>query len=482
MSVIFTANSSAASPVEYQQAIDFLFGRIDYERAAAIPYGRREFRLDRMRQLLAYLDHPHRAMKIVHIAGTKGKGSTAAMIAAVLSASGYCTGLYSSPHLDRIEERLAVDGMPCPADDLVLHLARLRPIIEKMDRAAAAEGLPGTTYFEITTALALLHFVRQGVEIAVVEVGLGGRLDSTNVCQPLISVITSISYDHMAQLGNTLAQIAYEKAGIIKPGVPVISGVLADEPRRVINHIRQQRGCTLAQLGEDFDFEYSPPQDLHLAPAQGKLRFRSRQFEQPHAYDDLPLGLLGRHQAANAAVALATLSQLANFGWKLPEAAIREGIAQVSWPARVEVVMRHPTVVVDAAHNMASVESLLETLDESFSARRRWLVFASSQDKQVRQMLQRLLPRFDGVILTRYQSNPRYTPVEDLLKMAREIDASRPNASPAAENTATRIQICESSSAAWHQVRALAGPEDLICVTGSFFLAAEILAEIRSVM
>ncbi|MEX0613266.1 MAG: Mur ligase family protein, partial [Pirellulales bacterium] len=206
-----------------QAALHWLMGRINYERTALIAYQERQLKLDRMRQLLTRLGQPDAGMKIVHVAGTKGKGSTAAMIAGMLTAAGYRTGLFSSPHLERIEERFAVDGQPCTADELVALVNRLRPVAHAMDEEAAADGDPtaGPTYFDVTTAMALLHFVEREVDAAVLEVGLGGRLDSTNVCLPAVSVITSISFDHMKQLGNTLAAIAREKAGIIKPGVPV---------------------------------------------------------------------------------------------------------------------------------------------------------------------------------------------------------------------------------------------------------------------
>jgi dihydrofolate synthase/folylpolyglutamate synthase len=464
-------------PKAYQDALDFLFGRIDYERATVIAYDRREFRLDRMRELLRRLDNPHDAFAIVHVAGTKGKGSTAAMIAAVLTAAGYRTGLYSSPHLDRIEERMAVDGRPCAAADFVDLLECVRPIVEAMDQRAGSTNSAGRpTYFEVTTAMALLGFARRHVDAAVVEVGLGGRLDSTNVCQPAVSVITSISFDHMKQLGNTLTSIAREKAGIIKPGVPVVCGVMDREPQAVIEQTARQRCCTLAQLGEHFDLMYVAPHNLQDDADRARMNFVSRVSGQEHRYDGLELSLVGRHQAANAAVALAALAQLRARGWAIPEAAVREGLAGVEWPARVEVVARRPAVIVDAAHNAASIASLLETLGESFSAQRRWLIFATTQDKPVREMLAHLLPHFDGVVLTRYLNNPRYVPVDELARHVAQI-VSESNGS-VGKHDADWLHCCESPAEAWQRVRGLASPADLICVTGSFFLAAEMRAMI----
>ncbi len=452
-------------------ALAFLLGRIDYERTLTIPYATREFRLDRMRALLARLGDPQKRLQIVHVAGTKGKGSTSAMIAAALSACGYRTGLYTSPHLDRLEERIAVDGVPCSADEFVKLVDQLWPIVEQMDAEFARQNPPelGPTYFEITTAMALVHFAAVETDAAVLEVGLGGRLDSTNVCQPLVSVITSISFDHTQLLGNTLAEIAAEKAGIIKPGVPVVSGVADEEPRKVIAEIARRNGSRLMQLGAHFRFGYYPPRRLDAVSgcARGSIDFENQVSGQHRKLNKIEIGLLGRHQAANVAVALAVLAELQAMGWRLPESEIRRGLAEVRWPARVEIVARQPTVVVDAAHNVASVQSLVDTLDESFSAKHRLLIFATTQEKDVRGMLRLLLPRFEAVILTRYLNNPRAVQAEELDALAAEITPMQRFTSP-------------DPAAAWQLARELATQEHLICATGSFFLAAEMRAQIAT--
>ena len=457
-----TASSS------YEDALAFLLQRIDYERAVAVPYDAREFRLDRMRELLARLGDPQQGLTIVHVAGTKGKGSTSAMIAAALSAAGYRTGLFSSPHLDRIEERMAIDGCPCSAEEFAALAEIVRPVTEDFDRRGQTHRPPepGPTYFELTLAMALLHFARRGAQAAVLEVGLGGRLDSTNVCQPAVSVITSISFDHMRQLGNTLASIAGEKAGIIKPGVPVVSGVTADEPFAVIAETARRQVSPLLQLGREFDFEYVPPCDVGSHAAHGSLRFRLNAGERSQSLDNVELGLLGRHQAANAAVAIATLDELIRQGWSISEDAIRRGLAEVRWPARVEVVARRPTVIVDAAHNVASIEALLATLEESFAARQRILVFATTQEKEIEGMLAHLLPRFDLAIFTQYQNNPRGVPPAELVAAAVRLGEA-----PAI--------VCPEPAAAWRRVRELAGENDLVCITGSFFIAAEMRAQMK---
>lgn len=447
----------------------FLYGRIDYERTPAGPDPNTRFKLGRMRELLDRLGGLDDRLPIVHVAGTKGKGSTVAMIAVILSAAGYRTGTFTSPHLDRIEQRIMLDGRPCSAAELVELVARLRPAVEAMDRRASSGDDPtggGPTYFEITTAMALLHFAQNKVDAAVLEVGLGGRLDSTNVCHPCVSVITSISFDHTRQLGDTLAEIAREKAGIVKPGVPVVSGVLhggvlRDEPREVIREICRVRDCRLRELGVDFDFHYRPPQRLDLAPATAKLDFHMPEPGRSGGYRDVALGLVGRHQAANAAVALATLDELRHCGWRISERAIRTGLAEVRCPARVEVLARRPTVVIDAAHNRASIDALVEVLAESFAPRRRLLIFAATREKDIRGMLDRLLGEFDEVVFTRYQDNPRAVDPEELSELATEL-------------TSRRYPVHAEPAAAWRHVRRQAAPEDLVCVTGSFFIAAEI--------
>jgi dihydrofolate synthase/folylpolyglutamate synthase len=518
-------------------ALRFLLARIDYERTQSMPRSEEAFKLDRMRELLGRMGNPQEGMPIVHVAGTKGKGSTSAMIAAVLSAAGYRTGLFTSPHLDRVEERIAIDGQPCSADELADLIERIRPVVEAMDcgssRLPVASGQceppgpnpqspiptptaePGLTYFEIVTAMAFDHFRRRGVDAAVLEVGLGGRLDSTNVCSPAVTIITSISFDHTKQLGDTLAAIATEKAGIIKPGVPVISGVQSDEPRDVIRRIARQNGCRLVELGVDFDFVYHPPHRLEQAASSAKFDFQylhstctheeraetSRGLTAPgefrgHSdensrgptargepanthrellapgYCDVALSLLGRHQAANAAVALAAIEELRRSNWTIPEIAIRRGLAEVAPPARVEVVARRPTVVLDAAHNVASIAALVEVLEESFSANRRLLIFATTQEKDQRGMLQQLLGHFNHVIFTRYSNNPRSVSPEELLGLAKSIGWG-------GSSTATpTIEIVATPAEAWDAVRRMATPDDLICITGSFFLASEMRTQI----
>lgn len=460
-----------------------LEARVDLERARTVDYSAAEFNLRRMRELLGRIGNPHRRLAVIHVAGTKGKGSTAAMLAAILSAAGHRTGLYTSPHLNRVEERMAIDGQPCSPRELNQLAAQVEPAVAATDQALHASGADGLglTYFEVLTAMAMLWFVQRQVDLAVLEVGLGGRLDATNVCHPRLSVITSISLDHTQQLGNTLASIAAEKAGIIKPGVPVVSCVTDQEPREVIRQIAWRQGCRLSELGVDFDFHYRPPRGPEAGAGLASMDFRwlrgkgdsgywrgqtgTGPLSPPQVYEDLPLRLWGRHQAANAATALAALREIEAAGWSVPEAAVRTGLAQVVWPARVEQLGRRPLVIVDGAHNVASIEALLRTLDESFPARRRRLIFAASHDKDCAGMLQRVVPRFDQVLLTRYQTNPRAVPPEELAAAA---GAGRDLGEDG------RCQVFATPAEAWAEARRRSGPEDLICVAGSLFLAAEL--------
>jgi dihydrofolate synthase/folylpolyglutamate synthase len=398
-------------------------------------------------------------MKIIHVAGTKGKGSTSAMIAAMLTAAGYRTGVFSSPHLERIEERFTVDSQPCAADELVALVDRIRPIVAAMDAESCAEGDPagGPTYFEVTTAIALLHFVERQVDTAVLEVGLGGRLDSTNVCLPVVSVITSISFDHTKQLGNTLAAIAREKAGIIKPGVPVVCGVLQPEPQTVIAQIAREHGCRLIQLENDFGFQYMNRDDC------GLVDYDYRVVGQEFSLCEARLAMRGQHQAANAAVALAVVCELKHQGWCISTDAMRTGLSQAALAGRVEVFQGEPTVVLDSAHNPASARALVSALGEMPAPSRRTIVLSISHDKDVRAIVRELAPHFDRFVITQYQDNPRAVSPQRLARIVSENLAG--GSAP--------ICVSPTPREAWQFVRETAISQERVCITGSFYLVAE---------
>jgi dihydrofolate synthase/folylpolyglutamate synthase len=459
--------------LSYEAAIAFWFGCINYERRSPQPD---DLKLEAMKLLLDRLGNPQENLRILHVAGSKGKGSTAAMLAAILCQAGFRTGLFTSPHLCNVEERIQVNGFPIRRDDLALLLGEIQAVIEDLRKTAQhADFSP--TFFEVATALGFLHFRRSKVDWTVVEVGLGGRLDSTNVCLPEVALITSISFDHVRVLGNRLAEIAREKAGIVKPGRPVASGVIIPEARTVIETICRERQAPLRQLGADFRYEYHPAVlDSRDAPAaggrcavDGRDQRRRWQFGQPALvqiqtgqrwWPMMELGLLGEHQAANAAVAIACVEELRHAGWDIPDSAVAKGLAEISWPARLEVLSRSPWVVLDCAHNVASAQALVAAIQQSFPPGRRLLVFASSNDKDIGGMFDVFVPFFSKLFLTQYGNSRSVAPGE----LARILTRS----------SATPYVVCPTAVDAWRAAREEATTTDLVCVAGSVFLAGEL--------
>jgi dihydrofolate synthase / folylpolyglutamate synthase len=412
----------------YDEAIAFWFGSINYEVRSATP---EDLKLERMRALLRGLGDPHSRLRIVHITGTKGKGSTAAMLGAVLQAAGYRVGLFTSPHLVHVEERMQVNGVPIRREELAALMEQVAPVVRAF--GGGPESTP--TFFEISTALGFLHFVQRRVDIAIVEVGLGGRFDSTNVCQPLVSILTTVGLDHMAQLGNTVEEIAYQKAGIIKRGVPVVSGVWEPAPRQVIETVARDVGTVVQMPAAAFDFE---------------------------------LGLLGAHQVDNAKLAVKTVELLRFRGLTIPLAAVARGLKSVRWPCRIEVVSRNPHVILDCAHNLPSAQALADTLTESLAVTgRKAVVFAVSSDKDYPAMLRILAPRFDEFHFTKYGINPRCVPPEKLAEVLREIAPGK------------RFRTYTDAPTAWDAAWVETGPRDLVCITGSVFLAGELHEAVR---
>jgi dihydrofolate synthase/folylpolyglutamate synthase len=442
-------------PDDYQDSLDYLYGRLNYERLG-MPKGSAELRLGRMRRLLRRLGDPHEALKIVHVAGTKGKGSTSAMLAAALTASGVKTGLFCSPHLHRLEERFRVDGQEASPDELVELVEAVRPAVDALDAGDRHYIHRGATFFEVTAAMGLLHFARKGAGAVVLEVGMGGRLDSTNVVRPALAVITTISFDHTRQLGSTLGAIAGEKAGILKRGRPAVSGVRGDEARGAIHKVARLRGTPLREVDVDFSYEYLPPESPLTRPTPGRVAVKTWRREWP----SLTLPMLGAHQGHNAAVALASLDALAEQGFRVEPPDVARGFASLNWPARVEVLAENPWVVVDGAHNVASAKALAETLRTCFPPAPLTLVFGTTREKDLPGQLQALLPLAEIIVATRYVENPRSVPPEEVAEAARTIDGRSAHlASDPAEALALARRLTPSNG--------------LICVTGSLFLAAE---------
>ena len=448
-------------PDAHQESLDYLFGRLNYERVGMPRGGTGELRLGRMRRLLRRLGDPQVGTKIVHVAGTKGKGSTAAMIAAALSASGVRTGLFCSPHLHRLEERFRIDGSEIAPDDLVALVDAVRPAVDDLDATDPHYSRRGATFFEVTTAMGLLHFARQGAGAVVLEVGLGGRLDSTNVVRPELAVLTTISFDHTRQLGNTLGAIAGEKAGILKRGRPVVSGVRGDEPREAIHRTARARRAPLRELDVDFSYEYLPPAPPLTRPTPGRVAVRTWARD----WGEVDLPMLGEHQGHNAAVALASLDALGERGMAVGPDAVARGFAALTWPARVEVLGERPWIVIDGAHNVASASALAEALRTCFPPTHRTLVFGTTREKDLPGQLRALLPLADAVVATRYVENPRSLPPEESAEAIRTLGGPE-------------AQLAPDPVAALALARRLTPAAGLICVTGSLFLAAETRAHL----
>lgn len=476
----------------YADAIAYLSGRIDYERAAAERMTTRDFKLDRMRELLARLGDPQETIPAVHVAGTKGKGSTAAMTAEILTAAGYRTGLFTSPHIAAFEERMRVDGASPSRETCVELLNEVAAAVLTMDVQGPALQ---PTYFEIATAMAWLYFRRQRCDFVVLEVGLGGRLDSTNLCRPEVTVITNVSLDHTNVLGHTVPEIAREKAGVIKPHVPVISGATDPAARDIVRAVAEFNEADRLQQDETIDFEYhrtgardprsgsrvdgsalmidgqrdrlDRPSPIthrpdHHSPLATHQSPATVDVELPRArYDAVPLMLVGSHQAANAALAIAAADLLDRRGYHVPPQAVYAGMANVRWPLRFEVIGEEPIFVIDAAHNAASAEALANTVAAEFGDRRKTLVFAVSREKEVERIAESLFPRFDRIVLTRFLGNPRAVSPRELMYRTRGLCRGS-------------VVTAENPASAIARARRETSEGEIVCATGSFYLAAEV--------
>lgn len=432
---------------------------MNYERTPATAHSQATFGLARMRRLLHALGDPQRSSMAAHIAGTKGKGSTATMMASILQASGRTVGRYLSPHVHDVTERIAVDGTPISRDRLATLLDSMIPVVDAMDRHAARRGGRGPTWFEVMTAAAFVHFANEKVDLAVLETGLGGRLDATNVCTPIVTVITSISYDHMKLLGPTIRRIATEKAGIIKRRCVVISGVKQPSAQRVIRNTAAQRRAPLLELGTHFAVQNVKPSTSTYGLDGTTFELVHRDERPPHIYTTC---LAGRHQVDNAALAVISTEQLAARGICIDDNAIARGLATATLPARIETISQKPLVVVDAAHNVASMSALASTLRAALEAHStRVLVFSASSDKQIEKMLDTVRSLFDHVIITRYLENPRSAPLERVEAACRAAGFKQ-------------LRVAPDPPQALRQARSVAGRNGIVVVAGSFFLASEL--------
>jgi dihydrofolate synthase / folylpolyglutamate synthase len=383
----------------FNHALDYLYSFVDYSLKHASELAKADFNLERMRALMAALGNPQDAYPIIHVAGTKGKGSTSALCASALKAAGYKTGLYTSPHLQDFCERIQINGKQVSHAELAELVELVKPEVAK---------IPALTTFEITTALGFLHFARQKVAAALIEVGLGGRLDATNIITPRVAVITSLSYDHTAVLGNTLTLIAGEKAGIIKNGIPVVSSPQKAEALAVLEKVSAERQAPLTLVGRD----------LLVKPLAQALDGQSFQLSTSDSQPlTLNIPLLGKYQVENAATAFAALRK---SGFNLSEAEITKGFAEVRWPCRFEIISRAPVVILDSAHNKDSFEKLTQTLEEYFPGKKVSLILGVSEDKLLADMLTAIAPKVARVIVTR-ADHPRALEPEKIVETARQV-------------------------------------------------------------
>ena len=444
------------------QALQWLDRRSNFEQTPTKLGKKTTFTLSRMGALLKALDNPQRQFPSAHLAGTKGKGSTAAMLAAIVQSAGYRVGCYLSPHVDKIEERISIAGRQISTADLLTAFHKIIPIVERLDQLALRKNTTGPTWFEILTAIAFIHFERKGVDLAVIETGLGGRLDATNLCNPIVSLITNISLDHTDVLGNTIRAIAFEKAGIIRRGSPVVSTALHPDAMKVIAERAALKRTKIFILNRDFIVRPSKVgANKRGNSAQNNLHSFEIQAPPGSPAEIYSIAMAGIHQAENAAAAIIATKVLAGQGFQIADQDIAVGLRKTCLPARIEWISYSPPIILDAAHNVASMHSLVQTLGaQNNQPKKRILIFAASADKELKAMLRISKTFFTDIVLTRYATNPRAATITRLRDAAKKGGWQEPH-------------VAVSPTEAVLIGKRLSGKTGLLCVAGSFFLAAE---------
>jgi dihydrofolate synthase/folylpolyglutamate synthase len=440
---------------DYQEALDYLYTFVDYSLTRSFRYSPDKFDLDRMREFTRYLNMPQDSYPVIHVAGTKGKGSVSVLCASALQAAGYDVGLYTSPHLQEFTERIKLNGKDISPADFVELVNEVKPFLEA--------GTKLTT-FEIATGLALLYFAKRNANAVVLEVGLGGRLDATNIVNPIVSVITSISYDHSEFLGETLTKIAGEKAGIIKPGVPLVISPQKEEALNKIAEIAKERNAPLIQVGRDYLFaplsHTTQNQTLLVWPAS-EQPLVDAYIESGGIFEWEPtrvtIPLLGYHQVENAATAYTALQIARKSGLEINEEDIHSGFKDVDWPARFELLQMNPAVVIDSAHNRDSALKLRLALDDYFPGKKVVLVFGASEDKDIEGMFAELMPRIEQVIATK-SYHPRAMEPESMVEIAHRF--GKP------------VRVIQEVEDAVETALKLVNENGLVLVAGSIFIAA----------
>lgn len=435
-------------PMNYRQAQEYLLSFTDYEKLPGIAYTAANYDLRRMEALLAPFGDPHKGVTTVHIAGTKGKGSTAAMVASSLTAAGYCTGLFTSPHLHSIRERVRVNNVPISEEEFAQIIGELEPVVERINRRSQFGQL---TTFEVLTAAVFMHFKRRSVDVQVLEAGLGGRLDATNVAAGDVCAITSISLDHTEILGDTIAKIAREKAGIIKQGCTLVSATQTQEAREAIEQSCRAAQCRLIQTGREITWEggSSDRHGQHLT------------VNALHSSYDLTIPLIGDFQMENAAVAVGILEALIERGMVIPARAIVQGLGAVEWPGRMQVLREGPLVLADGAHNGYSMRMLRLALKKYFHYRRCICIFGTSTDKDIKGMAGEIAGFADDVIATA-STHPRAAASGRIADVLAEEGI----------NAGVTGGVADALTMA---LKMTCG-DDLILVTGSLFVVGEAIA------
>jgi dihydrofolate synthase/folylpolyglutamate synthase len=434
---------------QYNQALDYLYSFVDYSLKHSSEIAKAEFNLERMFALMEELGNPQQKYPILHVAGTKGKGSVSAFCAAGLQAGGYKVGLYTSPHLLDYVERIRIDNEPISHVQLVELVAQVKDAVAR---------IPKLTTFEIITAIGFLAFAKNEVTAAVIEVGLGGRLDATNIVFPNVSVITSLSYDHMVVLGDTLSKIAVEKAGIIKEGVPVVSAPQSEEALAVLERVVKEKNCPFVLVGKDVKFERltSSLNGQKMTVALSGVALQAPRSRSGHV--ELTIPLLGEHQIENAAIAFAALQV---SGLPISDEAIQKGFSEVKWRARFEVVRRDPPVIFDSAHNQDSFVKLRNTLEEHFPGRKVTLIFGASEDKNIPGMFAEMKPKIKKLIVTR-ADHPRALEPEKIMELATQAGLESEAASPVEAALERALENSEKDGS-------------IVLSAGSMFVTAEVI-------
>lgn len=425
----------------YQEALQYLNSFVNYERVDSYDY-KKSLKLDRMRKLARLLGDPQEGINSIHIAGTKGKGSTAAIIHSILKSAGFKVGLYTSPHLESFRERIRINDEVISEEDISGLSERVRNVLDKIN-----DDTP--SFFEAYTAMAYLYFKENKVDFAVYETGLGGRLDATNIITPLVSAITPISYEHTQKLGGTLKEIAGEKGGIIKDRAPCVSAPQEREAEKVIENICKKKRAKLILVGKDILFE-----ELN-ADEEGERFNVLGLFGE---YPILETALLGAHQVVNAATAVGILEALRLYGLTVPSEAVRDGIRGVRWAGRLEIVQRNPLIVLDGAQNRASANALAKAIKKIFEYKRLVLVLGVSKDKDIAGILKELLPLSDSIILTKSKVAER---------------ALEPSKIKELITSGLEAGLSSSVEEALDLARSKADKGDLILITGSLFIVGE---------